>query len=427
MDSKFFDIPFRTPCEEGDFNCKDGELEFLNIGGIEEWNLNNGGLTDGDKEGTTGSERDILTPVVDFAGVRDVLKGWHINSDQFPAKTLVASEPSMEYWTKLAAGLLNQFQSEAFLQNLFVAPFYVTAAWKMKEGVYLKPAKATLIIPNSEVPPVATDSLIEKEELEFRIAAALCTLYMKMEAPESLRDMVGKIVSLEVFISRPLHTYDSFRTFVPARRVVTNAYCESLNLTTGKISRERVCTETLPTAWIAGLKGQKMEDETDRAEGSQNYREREFYTFASIPLGDVDLATEWIRIDKYVEGNWSSPEERGEGIRYCDIGQSLRKGKSSAYVVEGKEGEVALTTRPLKLSGAGMVKNVSRIYLRGKYQPEKMTIRVYGSRDMLVWWCISQRKGGSVAMLPKTGFRFYKIEVKGYLSIGEKLEGISII
>lgn len=163
MDSKFFDIPFMTRGPESDFICKDGEISL--------WE----GATIKGKNGTLPQHYEELPPVpeIRFALARDILRGWHLNPDNFPMKTLAASDPSMDYWNQLVPRVLSQFLCDADNLHLFVAPFMAAAAWKTVDGNLLSPTAPSLLIPNSEVPLIAADGDIRAEELDFKVAAAV--------------------------------------------------------------------------------------------------------------------------------------------------------------------------------------------------------------------------------------------------------------
>lgn len=392
------DIPFRSPSSDSDFSCKDGELlSAVNIG------------------------NDILfpnrpfdskapVPDINFALVREVLPGWHIISDSYPAKTLVASEPSMDYWNHLGAQLLSRFQSEALQHNLFVASFYTMAVWKTYSGQYLSPSTPVLLVPNSKVPPVATDGDVSSPELEMKIAGAVCALYFKMEAPEVLRDWVGIIQSLEIFVSKPLQSYDTYHSFVPSRHVTSDNVCRSLDLQTGEISDRRICTETLSLAWSAILSPPQIP-----ACGSTT----PFYRYASVPLGEVDIKDSWSRAE--------SSSYLTSGIESLNL-EAITTGMNSApgpIIIHGDDKEMEIMTRPMKLTG-GDLKSVTRVHLRGNYTPGNLGISVYGSRDMLGWWLVSERRGGTVVALPAARFRYLKVRISGYLSRSETLEGLTI-
>ena len=144
MDKKFYDIPFLLPSDDSDFACKDGELGEAENVMIE---------AEGSKNCLYPEEifknAGAPVPEIEFAMVRDILEGWHLTPDDFPKKTLLATEPSMEYWNKLTAQLLVEFNSEASFQNKFISPFFVMGAWKSVSGGYFSFSKPSLLIPNS--------------------------------------------------------------------------------------------------------------------------------------------------------------------------------------------------------------------------------------------------------------------------------------
>ncbi|MCH5239282.1 MAG: hypothetical protein J1F38_03590 [Muribaculaceae bacterium] len=420
MDGKFFDIPFRLKSSDSDFICKDGEIASA-------INLGYEGEIEGDSlsiSGIAGAGVDLPpAPDIDFAIIRDVLKGWHAVPDDFPKQTIIATDPSLEYWTKMASQFLSQFQSEGSVNSLFIAPFYVMGTWKTIGGSYLSASEPVIMVPNSSVPLVATDDNLTATELEFRVAAAVCSLYFRMRAPEVLRKWVGKIESLEILVSDPLQKYDSYSAFLPRKRVTTSNFCRALDLTTGEVKETKVCTMTLPVAWQANLKG-VGEENLD----SWINADLKFYPFATIPLGEIDRAGEWGAAgmrgigDRLYGGKSTGvdlKELKGEGI-----GETS---KSAALIyLRGEDSNFTLKTRPIKLTGAGALKSSRRLYLRGEYRPENIGISVYASRDMLHWWLVSQKRGSTVVSLPKASFRFYRIELEGYLSATETLQGITI-
>lgn len=402
MDSKFFNIPFRTCSSDSDFSCKDGEVYGLKPGSLQYW----------------AEELDSPAPLpqIEFGIVREILKGWHSNPDVYPSKTLVASEPSMEYWNKLAAQLLSQFRNEADLQNLFVAPFYVMAAWKTYEGNYLSPTSPILLVPNSSIPLVTTDGDTSSRELVFKIAGAIGRLYYKLKTPETLRDWIGKIESLEIFVSDPLQKYSTYDSLLPSKHISTDNYCESLDLVSGEITKERICIETLSLAWKANLNGHK-EIEAIR-----------YYPFGNLPLSDMAPGDKpiWKAIEKDSLINLT-PYPANQSFSYEDILNPLfGSGKSEETIIPGKGENVTVVTRPLKLNSGGMLKSVRRVYLRGNFTPSNIKISLYASRDMLKWWCISKRKGGTVIGSSCFSFRFYKLEISGFLSESENLQGFVI-
>lgn len=403
MDSKFFNIPFLTRTYASDFSCNDGELRSLSYGNNK------------DTEGFV-KDREILPPVpdIEFAISRDVLHGWHVNMDSYPVKTLVATDPSMEYWNKLSAQLLSQFQSEAFQQCLFVAPFFVMVAWKTSEGFYLTPSRPLLMVPNSVVPVVTTDGDILSKELEFKIAGALGRLNYKLASPEILRDWVGIIESLQIFVSEPLLKYSTFDSLLPLRRVTTDNYGSFLDLNTDEIVRYRICTEEFPLAW------KRVSDYNDFW---KNFTTRKFFPVAELPLSGMAPGDVPVWKDVKIETTGFD----GEGSPYSEIIDSAtQNSKAKEIIIQGTGEKIELVTRPLKLGNAGKLKRISQLYLRGNYTPGNIEISVYGSRDMIQWWCISRRKGGTMVRLPGSPFRFYRLKVRGLLEEGENLQGFSI-
>lgn len=411
MDSNFFDIPFRSRSGETDFICRDGEIfrsEGVRIRGTESGILHRDDTLD----------MPDPPPDVDFALVRTVLPGWHNSPAVYPSKTLVATDPSMEYWTSLAGQLLAQFQAEASFRNLFVSPFYVMAAWKTYGGRYLSASTPMLMIPNSEVPLVATDGDLRATDLSFKIAGAVCELYFRMRAPETLRDRVGTIRCLEILASGPLHDYGLLRALLPSRNISGTSYCRSLDLTTGLIDYHRICSEVQAMGWKATVRNEYTADYSE-----YGLEALKFYPFARYPLREVDLAGEWLKPEKIGEIVSGTTDP----LRYDEITRPGVAGmKSEPILVEGTGSEMEIETRPLKLTGAGVSKRITRVYLRGKFKPAALTLSVYASRDMRHWWKISERKGGAVALLPHSVFRFYKIGVKGYLEEGENLQGATM-
>lgn len=408
-------ITFRNKTDDSDFSCRDGELqEASNV-------IVKAGSYPIDLEGAADDiYADVPAPEIDFALVRSILPEWHALPDNYPEKTLTTDQPSMDYWTKAGSEVLTLFKSEAEFRNLFVAPFFASAAWKTMAGNYLAPVAPTLLIPNSNVPLVTTDGEISSLQLSLKVAAAVCSLYCKMKASEILRDWVGKIKSLEILVSEPLQNYDSFHAFLPIVRATTDNYCVSLDPATGIESRQQICTQTLPLAWKAIVKGSELEN-TDT---NEIYSSLKFHPFASIPLREADLAGSWhpagLETGKIIRSY-------GTGITFTDLSISSSKEiKSQTVIIEGKGEDISVITRPLKLTGADVFKKAIRVYLRGDYDPSALTIRLHASHDMMRWWCIAERKGGTMVFLPRSSFRFYKLEITGRLDKGNNLQGFSI-
>lgn len=394
---KNYEIPFQSISALSDFSCPDGEIGHTSLV-----------IND-------NASQPLPPPDIEFALVRTTLKGWHIHPDNYPSKTLSASEPSMEYWSLLGAQLLRQFTAEADQQGLFVAPFYVLAAWKSYQGEFLASSEPFLLIPNSDIPLVSTEGDINAAELELRIAAAVCSLYFRLKAPEYLRDWVGKIKSLQILVSSPLHIYNASKAFLPSRRVTTDNFCRSLDIASGEIADRRICTETLSLAWKGIREGSIPGLEINEFYPNES---RQYFSVCEIPLSEVDLYDSWKQC--------AVSQTTGSSLLWQNGLQatvSSSSGKVQSPVL-GQNLDIDVTTRPIKLSGAGDLKRISRVFLRGNYTPANLTVSVYASRDMMHWTCISRRKGGSVVALPSTPFRFYRVRIAGLLLIGQSLQGL---
>lgn len=398
MDSKFFDIPFRSLSTDSDFLCKDGEAV---ISG----------------EGASTAP----VPGAVFAIVRDTLPGWHQSPDVYPSKTVPASEPGMEYWNYMAARLLEEFDAEAKLRNLFVAPFFVMAAWKTLSGEFLSPTEPVLMVPNSEPPLVATDGDATEKELILKIAGAVCSLYFKTDAPEALRDFIGEIETLQILVSTPLHTYERSEALLPGRHVSTDSRCISLDLATGVVDERRICTEILNMAWKMPAKGAGAGFE----EAGNAYRSLKFYPYAEIPLEHIDRMNAFTSLKsggngiRIVNGAYPGiPYEKIAGINEGEI-------KSQPAIIEGRGKRIRILTRAIKLTKGAEYKRLRKARLYGNFNPQGITFSVEGSRDMKTWWKIAETKDSDVLGFPPAGFRFFRVEIEGVLPKGNDLQGVT--
>lgn len=423
MGSNFFDIPFRSRSLDSDFICRDGEIASLS--GVSLYDTSGRRIEATDTPGAEVSSQVFPVPEVTFALSRTTLPGWHVHPDVFPAKHVPATDPSMDYWTKMGAQLLALFKSEAENQNLFVAPFFVSAVWKTASGNYAGASEPVVLVPNSEVPLVAVSGNLSAQELEMRIAGAICRLKMKMRAGEELRDYVGTISSLEIFVSTPLQSYDTFHSFVPQRNVTSRSWCECLNETTLEIERQKICDVTLEMAW-RGIQTGMLPDSLYPGKADPLLLSEKFYLFASIPLRDVDLLEEWT--DLSASYGWRRGGYSGSPVAYSTItGNATGSVASTPAIISGEGTEFTFETRPLKLSGAGLFKSVQKIFLRGDFNPRAINLKVLASRDMQCWWSVALRNGGQETVLPHSRFRFYKFAASGTLAPGETLQGLTVI
>ncbi|MCH5226020.1 MAG: hypothetical protein J1D77_08450 [Muribaculaceae bacterium] len=415
MGGNFYDIPFRQLTTDSDFSCKDGEIFSVE------------GLLPFPQFQTPNPPSPPPPPDIDFGLVRGILPGWHALAGDFPAKRVAVSDVSIETLTPLAGQLLSRFKTEATARGLFVSPFYAMAVWKSLEGAYLSPTLPVMMVPNSLVPLVATDDNLSGDEVDLRIAGAVCNLFFRMRAPEVLRDFVGRIASLEVLVSRSLIRFDDFTSILPSKRATTDNFCRSLDLSTGEIADRKVCDVTLPLAWTATSSGLRISGADLSISPAQLDSSMVFYPFASVPLSEIDRASGWGEAGLRNIGD-SRYEGWGPTLKYSELTSISGTNVAIArpITLEGQNMNFRLSTRPLKLSGGARLKRITHVRVRGNYTPENITTIVYASRDMLRWWPVAKREGGTMVSLPRSSFRFFRVELSGYLGAGETLEGLSL-
>lgn len=424
MNKKCFDIFFRLPSTDSDFCCKDGEIGFAENVNIRCGDKDFPCILDNYHEAGAGS-REKVVPEISFGIVRDSLNGWNIHPDMFPSKSVATPDTSMDSLTKIASQILLQFKNDAENRNLFVAPFLAMAAWKTIDGAYLFPSVPRLLIPNSEVPPVTTEESHNEDMHQMRVAGAVGKLYFQLSAQETLRDWVGVIKELVIFVSPALQKYDAFSAFVPYRNMTSSNFCRTLNPATGTITDVRVCTQTLELGWKANISGFNASALEYYEEETADFGQISFYPFVAIPLKDVDLAQSWIsandsKICRKIYGLYTP-------LKYTEIQcPETDTANNKSAIIFGTGREISVFTRPLKLSGAGVLKRLRRVHLRGRYNPDHISIETYASRDMIHWDLISKFKGGTVAAMPPVGFRFYKVKISGMLNEDQTLEGITL-
>lgn len=281
MGSKIYDIPFRTPSSLSDFACTDGELLLTDGAIITDASgvINSDDASSGYEFNSDFSPQTPPPPDVRFALKRAILKGWHPFPEAFPSMTMVNGDPTPESWGRIAKQLLQDFEREAVNQNLLTSPVRILAAWRLADGSFISPSHPQTLVPNSEPPIVSAVDSPDNEELELRIAAALGSLQWRISLPESLRDWVGKIISLDIMVSSPQQLYDPDKSFIYGRRVTSTNYTESLDAE-GSSVKTQVCTQTLPYAW-------KPVSASPLVKNSVIASLNEFFTIASIPLGDL--------------------------------------------------------------------------------------------------------------------------------------------
>ena len=307
MEGKYYDIPFQGPTALSDFACKDGEIEKASGVVITSGN-------DEENTGTEGSEpyqfiKDFSpelppAPEPEFALKRSVLTGWHLYPDAFPAKDVIQTDLSPEGWGKTAKTILKNFMDEARNKCLLVQPLLMLAVWRLKSGGYISPSSPQLLIPDSEAPTVTVSS-IDRNDTELKIAASLCRIVWRIRVPETMRDFIGRISSLEIMISRPLQLYDPDSDFIYTRRYTPQNFSACINEETGMPEEKEVCTVNLDHAWLP-QGGTGSISETSVASLT------EFFSLASIPLGALQSSYEF----RELEYDFQSLNEVYTGVSY---------------------------------------------------------------------------------------------------------------
>lgn len=417
MATKSYDFPFLSRSYRSDFSCRDGEIA-LAEGCIP---------TDSDSLYTSdGADPDYISPYegeeppapeVRFALSRTILPGWHVSTDNFPARTLNCPDPSIESWGKLAGDLLKQFTAEATGCSLFTSPFLIMAAWRLYDGRYVSPSSPVVLTPNSSAPVVAAAVSPGVVNQDLRIPAALCVPVWKISLPEQLRDWVGLILSLDILVSRQQQLYDPAAVPVYGTSVTTDSVCIALDPAIGKVTEQQVCTAMLPYAWKTVAASPSVADSAISSLSA-------FYTISSLPLASLSPMGEYGNVE-FNCGNLATVYAGEPAVRNLS-GSSAASRQEVTLVSTGEP--LRITTRPFKLSGAGVLKSVSKVFVRGHFQPSGLTVSLYGSRDMRHWYLLSRRKGGAALYLNKgCGSRFYRLEIEGETSPGSTFEGLTII
>ena len=110
------------------------------------------------------------------------------------------------------------------------------------------------------------------------------------------------------------------------------------------------------------------------------------------------------------------------------------KAKSSASADSSHERIIAvadgspmeLVTRPLKMSGAGQIKKIKRIFLRGDFNSEEIEVEAFASRDLRHWWKMASRVKGVDLAVDSVRFRFLKLKISGSPRMGSTFQGLTV-
>lgn len=100
---------------------------------------------------------------------------------------------------------------------------------------------------------------------------------------------------------------------------------------------------------------------------------------------------------------------------------------SKTVMVKSSGGELKLVTRPLKLSGASLVKQLRRVFVRGQFESGRLNVSVYGSHDLRHWFLMARRRRGAAVFLNRFESRFFRIEIEGTAEDGSLFEGLSLL
>lgn len=317
------DITFKTRSGKSDFACSDGELE--NIAGCEVITADSESASEEETFDNFGYVKDYQPsmppqPAAAFALVRTSMPGWNSSPDLMPSKSVSLDGTSLSELEKSGRQLLQEFNSDAESSGLFTRPVLIISVWRLKTGGMISPSLPVMIIPNSSRPAVGISRNSSSEEAEFGITSAIGKLYWKISLPESLRDWIGRIESLEIMVSRPLQLYDLSQQMVYGKRLASESFTLSYDPTSGKSSESRVCTEVIAEGWLPAAPSPTMKDATPFALD-------EFFTIASFPLEDLRNVNEF----KVLEMNRGSLAEcySGEPYRPSYAMASLKKGEGA--------------------------------------------------------------------------------------------------
>lgn len=94
--------------------------------------------------------------------------------------------------------------------------------------------------------------------------------------------------------------------------------------------------------------------------------------------------------------------------------------------VSGTGKEFRIITRPMKLNDTEDLKSVAEVAARGKFNPERIGVRIYGSLDLNDWELMAERKSGGSAGAGGMFARFFRIEIEGFLKENEEIYGLAL-
>lgn len=146
-------------------------------------------------------------------------------------------------------------------------------------------------------------------------------------------------------------------------------------------------------------------------------------------------------ICRYRLGDISSIQTFGTSITFSDLEGNIIKiegtkasvlsdtvaGKSGgevALVTQG--GEIALTTRPLKLGSPEALKHLLALAVRGRFSAKYMTLSLEGSFDLNEWIPVCAVSGPLISRVWGAAFPFFRISLQATLCPSDTLSALAI-
>ncbi|MDE6533026.1 MAG: hypothetical protein K2M27_05785 [Muribaculaceae bacterium] len=254
MEKKVSSIPFRFRTSLGDYTCKDGEIGSLVNGFC--------GLPAGEEDdapshddsygpdGESGPYEHLLPPAprVEFSLSRGVVDGWHNHPDNYPSARVEAEGTSPSSWGKKGLDVLEAFGRDAGRSNLFVEPFFVMCALRLRDGSHILPSSPVLMVPNSEAPLIVGGSDLSVAEMDMRIIMAACRLRYRVVASFPLQEWGAVVDGVDFFVSSPIPLFSRDESPLSLHRVTTSVFSHSSG-SSGVICENRLSTESYAQGW----------------------------------------------------------------------------------------------------------------------------------------------------------------------------------
>lgn len=88
--------------------------------------------------------------------------------------------------------------------------------------------------------------------------------------------------------------------------------------------------------------------------------------------------------------------------------------------------EVCLITRPLKLEAPDLIKTIRMLWLNGMFDRGRMSLALWGSRDMYTWHWVGSSVQPVLRHLSGTGYKYFRVGIVGKMKNNESLNYITI-